>query len=326
MSRLTLLVNVGSPSAPTAAAVRPYLRQFLGDPRVLTMNALGRWLLVNGIVAPFRAPASAKKYAEIWTPAGSPLTVHGQALAQALGATYAVRYGDPSIAAALGAHPDVEQLVVVPLYPQYAGATVGSVVDGVGAVLSERARVPAVRVVPPFWHEPAFLDAVAEVALPRLAAFGPDAVLFSYHGLPVGQVAAACGQPCGGSDAPCTPQSPPPFCYRAQCLATTRLLAARLGIGEPVTAFQSRFGPATWIGPSTQELLTTLPTRGAKRLAVLTPSFVADCLETLHEIGIEGRESFLAAGGEALELVPCVNDHPAWVSGLRRIVDSHSRV
>lgn len=321
MSRVTLLVNVGSPAAPTAAAVRPYLREFLGDPRVLTMNAAARWLLVNTVIAPFRAPASARKYAEIWTPQGSPLTVHGQALARALGATYAVRYGEPSIGAALDARPDATEIVVVPLYPQYAGATVGSVVDGVGAALSRRARVPSLRVVPPFWAHAGFLDAAAEVARPVLEATAPDAVLFSYHGLPVSQVAAACGQPCAGAEPACAVQSPPPFCYRAQCFATTAALASRLGVAEPITGFQSRFGPARWIGPSTQELLTTLPTRGVKRLAVLTPSFVADCLETLHEIGIEGRESFLAAGGEALALVPCVNDHPAWVQAVRGLVD-----
>ncbi len=314
--RATLLVNIGSPEAPTAAAVRPYLRSFLGDPRVMDMPSVPRWLLVNGIIAPFRAPASARKYAEIWTPGGSPLTVHGRALAQALGATYCTRYGRPSIDEALDEHAKSDEIVVVPLYPQYAAATTGSTLDALGQALSRRARVPAIRVVAPFWNHPGFLDAVVAVARPVLDEFRPDAVLFSYHGLPESQVRAACER---GPTVGCCEQSTPPFCYRAQCVATTRLLAARLGV-EPRTSFQSRLGPARWIGPSTQESLATLPSQGVKRLVVITPSFVADCLETLHEIGVEGAAEFRAHGGEALRVVPCVNSHPAWVAGLSTII------
>ncbi|MBM4367539.1 MAG: ferrochelatase [Deltaproteobacteria bacterium] len=314
--RATLLVNIGSPEAPTAAAVRPYLRSFLGDPRVMDMPAIPRWLLVNGLIAPFRAPASARKYAEIWTPEGSPLTVHGRALARALGATYCTRYGRPSLDDALDEHASADEIVVVPLYPQYAGATTGSTLDALGQALSRRARVPAIRVVPPFWNQPAFLDAVATVARPVLDEFRPDAVLFSYHGLPESQVRPACER---GPREGCCDQSPPPFCYRAQCVATTRLLAVRLGV-DPRTSFQSRLGPAAWIGPSTQSMLASLPAEGIKRLAVITPSFVADCLETLHELGVEGAAEFRAHGGEELRVVPCVNSHPAWVEGLRAIV------
>lgn len=318
MKRGAILVNIGSPEAPTPGAVRRYLGEFLSDPRILGMPAAVRIPLVYGLIAPLRAPTSAANYRKIWTPAGSPLTVHGRALADAVGAVYATRYGSPSIEAAIDQLGDIDELTVLPLYPQYAAATTASTMDALGAVLARRAKVPAVRVVPPFWAHGGFLDAVAETARPVLESVRPERVIVSYHGLPEAQVRAACSGEAPG--ACCQGQSPPPFCYRAQCFATTRLLAARLGIAEPITTFQSRLGPAKWIGPATLDTALELAGQGVKRVVVLTPSFVADCLETLEELGHSAREAFVAAGGDTFVVSPCVNTHPRWIETVRELL------
>lgn len=320
MKRGAILVNIGSPEAPTAPAVRRYLGEFLTDPRILGMPAAVRVPLVRGVIAPLRAPASARNYQKIWTPAGSPLTVHGQALAAAVGAVYATRYGAPSVDDALDRLDGAEAITVLPLYPQYAAATTASTMDALGAALARRTQVPAVRVVPPFWAHPGFLDAAAAVARPWLDELRPDKVVFSYHGLPESQVRAACGG--GLTEACCAAQVPPPFCYRAQCFATTRLLAARLGVAAPITTFQSRLGPAKWIGPATADTAVALARDGARRVLVLTPSFVADCLETLEELGHGVRDAFVAAGGDTLQVAPCVNTHPTWVEAVRDLLGS----
>ncbi len=323
MKRGAILVNIGSPEAPTAPAVRRYLGSFLSDPRILGMPAAVRVPLVYGLIAPLRASRSAHAYAKIWTPQGSPLTLHGQALAAATGAVYATRYGRPSLDDALDRLGDTDEITVLPLYPQYAAATTASTMDALGEVLARRVRVPAIRVVPPFWAHPGFLDAAAAVARPVLEAEAPERVLFSYHGLPESQVRAACD---GALTATCCDgQSPPPFCYRAQCLATTRLLAARLGIDAPVTTFQSRLGPAKWIGPATLDTVLELARSGVKRVVVLTPSFVADCLETLEELGVSARDQFVAAGGERLVVAPCVNTHPRWVEAVEDLLGGAPR-
>lgn len=312
-----MLVNIGSPDAPTTAAVRSYLGRFLSDPRILGMPSWVRVPLVYGLIAPVRAPKSAALYRKIWTPGGSPLTVYGEALAAAIGGVYATRYGRPTIDEALDRLGDIDELVVLPLYPQYAAATTASTMDALGEALARRVKVPALHVIPPFWSSPGFLDAAAEVARPILAEVNPDRVLFSYHGLPLSQARAACERgPTADGDC-CVGQAPPPFCYRAQCLETTRRLAARLEVSEPVTSFQSRLGPAEWMGPSTADTLVRLAGEGVRRLVVVTPSFVADCLETLEEIAISGAEHFRAAGGEVLKVAPCVNASPAWVEVVR---------
>lgn len=331
-----LLINLGSPEAPTAAAVRPYLREFLSDPRVLDIPGPLRWLLLNGVILRTRPARSAEAYAAVWMKDGSPLTVHTRALADALagelGPEYRValgmRYGAPSIASALDEllRAPVRELVVVPLYPQYASSSTGTALEVVHRELAHRWNVPAVRTVPPFFDHPGYLDDVASGAAPLLRDFAPDHVLFSYHGLPerhIRKSECAPGHCFAANDACCaTLDARNAFCYRAQSFATTRSLVARLGLdpARTSTSFQSRLGRTPWIKPYTDEALVSLAQSGVKRLAVFSPSFVADCLETLEEIAIRGEETFRAAGGEALVLVPALNAAPTWVRTLAGMV------
>jgi ferrochelatase len=331
-----LLINLGSPEAPTTAAVRPYLREFLSDPRVIDIAAPLRWLLLNAIILPTRPSKSAEAYAQVWTPEGSPLLVHSRAFAAKmtveLGDEYVVglgmRYGNPSIPAVLDEllRQPLKELVVVPLYPQYASSSTGTALEVVLRELSTRWNIPPVRVTPPFFDNPGYLDAMAENAAPRLAAFKPDHVLFSYHGLPERQIVkseCAPGHCLAKDDACCaTLDARNAYCYRAQSFATTRALVSRLGL-DPAhvsTAFQSRLGRTPWIKPYTDEVLETLAHAGVKRLSVFSPSFVADCLETLEELTIRAAETFIEAGGEALELVPALNANDAWVRAAAGII------
>jgi len=324
-----LLVNTGSPASPSTADVRRYLGEFLMDPRMLTMPAIARWLLVHGIILRTRPARSAHAYRAIWSERGSPLLQHTEALAAGLATELgtrvaavrmAMRYGQPSVQSVLaGFHRDgIDELLVVPLYPQYSAAAWASAFDAVTAAAAGLRVVPALRFLPPFFAEPAFLDAVAAVAQPHLAAFRPDRVLFSFHSLPESHVRAAdrsghclqgacCAQPGAGARG----------CYRAQCFATARAVAERLALPADgwEVAFQSRF-TKKWLKPFTDHRLVELAQAGKKRLLVLSPAFVADCLETVEELGMRGRAAFLAAGGEALHLVPCVNAAPQWVRGL----------
>jgi ferrochelatase len=323
-----LLVNLGTPDSPRVRDVRRYLREFLSDPRVIDIPAPARWLLLHLVILPFRPRRSAEAYRKIWTPRGAPLLVHGRALrdavARELGPSYVVelgmRYGRPSIRSALerlgGA--DVARTLVLPLYPQYSEAATGSSVACVEAEVERRPELPPLDVLPDFHDDPGFVSAWVGVAQPELEAFRPDFVLFSYHGLPERQVKAADpGAHCLMSDDCCDEIGPANRrCYRAQCFATTRALAARLGLppDRHSTAFQSRLGRTPWIGPYTDAALPELAAAGHRRLAVLCPAFVADCLETLEEIGIRAREQWLELGGEELHLVPSLNATPAWAA------------
>lgn len=325
-----LLLNLGTPAAPTTAAVRRYLREFLSDPRVIDVPALARFLLVNGIIAPFRAPRSAKAYASIWTAEGSPLLVHTRALAEALQrrwphlpVEFGMRYGEPGMQGALERllAQGVERVLAVPLYPQYASSSTGSSVERLYGLAAERWNTPWIEVLPPFFDAPEFLDALVAVAQPHLAEFQPEHVLLSYHGLPERHVkkSAPDGPHCLARPdccaAICTQNR---WCYRAQCFATSRGLIQRLKLDPQrvTTAFQSRLGRDPWIQPFSDQVLLELARSGVKRLLVMCPSFTADCLETLEEIGERARHDFLAAGGTALELVPCLNASPTWVAGL----------
>jgi protoporphyrin/coproporphyrin ferrochelatase len=292
------LVNLGTPAAPTPQAVRAYLAEFLSDPRVVKLPRL-LWLpVLHGIVLRTRPEKSAQKYALIWTPEGSPLAVNTRKQAGALRARlpdvkveHAMRYGQPTIAAALQKLKGCE-VTALPLYPQYSESTTTSVAD----------KLPrGVRLVRDFHDHPAYIAALAAAMRRHWDGHGRSAMLvFSFHGLPKR----------GGQ------------AYEAQCLETGKLLAAALGLDESAwcVTFQSRFGYAQWLQPYTEPTLLALAAAGMKRVDVFCPGFVADCLETLEEIGITARHRFLQAGGSELHLVPCLNDSPEWIAALAEIV------
>jgi len=337
----TLLLNVGTPDAPRTPEVRRYLAEFLADGRVLDMHPIARWLLLHGVILRTRPARSAAAYRKIWTERGSPLLFHCQDLAAGLQATLgqgyrvelAMRYGSPAAPPALARlqAAGCDRIVVLPLFPQYAAASTGAALDAVFGAVAAMPVIPSLTVVDAFHAEPAFLDAMEQLTREGLQGFEADHVLFSFHGLPEhqvrnaelpgpdGRVAGTCLAEAGCCDALGRTNR---ACYRAQCFATARALAARLELPEDgwSLAFQSRLGKVPWIRPYTDEVLGALPGRGVRRLAVLTPSFVTDCLETLEEIGMAGQETFRAAGGEEFRLVPCLNAHPAWVEGLAGMV------
>lgn len=326
-----LLINLGTPDATDTASVRRYLREFLHDPKVVDLNPVGRFLLVEGIILPTRPSKSAEAYRKIWMPEGSPLRVHSVALQQAIQAQLGdgvpvelgMQYGNPSIASALEKLQarGVDRVLAAPLFPQYATSSTASSMERVFRKVMAMWAKPAVAELPPFYDDPRFLDAFATVARPHLDALKPDHVLFSYHGLPERHLRRSdvSGNHCLQSASCCdaiTERNR--YCYRAQCYATTRGLASRLGLApeQHSVSFQSRLGRTPWITPHTDVVLPELAKKGVKRVAVLCPAFVADCLETLEEIGIRAREDFKAHGGEELALVPSLNAEPAWVQGL----------
>jgi ferrochelatase len=326
-----LLLNLGTPDAPTTSAVRRYLREFLHDPRVVDLPALGRWLLVEGVILPTRPRKSAEAYRKIWTPEGSPLLLESLQLLERvrarLGPTVAVelgmRYGNPSIAAALDKlrAAGVTHLVAAPLYPQYSSAATGSSLEAVFAALALGDTVLPVATLPAFYDDPGFLDAFAAVGRTALGTARADHVLFSFHGLPERQVRRAdpSGTHCLASGSCCAAiGAVNRDCYRAQCYATARGLAERLGLVEGgwTVTFQSRLGRTAWISPATDAVIPELAAQGKKRLAVFCPAFVADCLETLEEVGMRAREQFRSLGGEDLVLVPSLNASAPWVEAL----------
>ena len=324
-----LLINLGTPDAPRTPEVRRYLREFLSDPRVLDMPALGRFLLVNGIIVPFRSPKSAAAYREVWTEEGSPLLQYGLALRDSLRAMHpdtpielAMRYGSPSLSAGLDALRDAgcDRVLCAPLYPQYASSSTGSSLEAVYKLAAERWNTPYIEALPAFYDDPLFLDAFAAIGKPVLDELDADHVLFSYHGLPERHCTKSdeSGSHCLASTTCCERiVHANRNCYRAQCFATTAGLRERLGLDESnsTIAFQSRLGRTPWIQPYTDEVVVQLAERGVKRLAVYCPAFVADCLETL-EIGMRAREEFREAGGDELVLVPSLNAAPEWVEAL----------
>jgi ferrochelatase len=330
-----LLINLGTPDAPETGAVRRYLREFLSDPRVLDIGPVGRAALLYGVILPFRPQKSAEAYRKIWMQEGSPLLVYGNALRDrlqdALGPGWAVelgmRYQSPSLRSAIEKlrARGAREVSVVPLYPQYASSSTGSSLEEMYKLVGEAWNVEALRVLPPFFDRPAFLDAFADVGRPVLAEARPDHVLFSFHGLPERQVKKSdpTGAHCLASAECCDVEVPANrWCYRAQCFFTARALAARLGLeqGKWTVTFQSRLGRTPWIRPYTDVVIPELAGKGAKRLVVFCPAFVADCLETLEEIGIRAKDQFLSCGGEALTLVPSLNAHPSWVRGLTQML------
>jgi ferrochelatase len=332
-----LLVNLGSPASPATADVREYLDQFLMDPDVLDIPWPARALLVRGFILNTRPAKSAEAYAKIWTAEGSPLVVISRRTRAALEATMqvpvglAMSYGEPSISHGLdellGRAGDIDELLVVPLYPQFAMATTKSVQTAVNAAL--QGKNLAYRFLPPFYNDPGYLDALATRARAELTA-GMQLVLFSYHGIPKRHVHKM--DPTGThclhfADCCSTPSPAWATCYRHQAIATTEGVVQRLGLANDAygISFQSRLGSG-WLEPFTDKELVALPGRGVKRLAVVCPSFVADCLETLEEVDMRGRESFLAAGGEQFTYVRCLNDDPAWIAALAALCRKASPV
>jgi len=332
------LLNLGTPDAPTPSAVRRYLREFLGDPRVLDMNPVGRALLLNLVILPTRPAKSAHAYRQVWDPErGSPLLYHSRDLAAAVAAKLgpawhvelAMRYGNPSITSALDAftRAQVDRIVVLPLFPQYATSSTGTAIARVMEVAQRGWNVPALDVVPAFFDDPAFLDAFAAIGRASLDEHAPDHVLFSFHGIPVRQVEKSdvTGAHCLKSAACCDTLANP-HCYRAQSFYTARELARRLDLAPDrySISFQSRLGRIPWIEPYTDRVIDELAREGVRRLVVMCPAFVADCLETIEEIGMRAREQFLAAGGEELVLAPSLNATPLWVEAVCAIAERHT--
>jgi protoporphyrin/coproporphyrin ferrochelatase len=334
-----LLMNTGTPQAPTPSAVRKYLKEFLIDPRIIDIPWPLRFLLVHGLIVPFRARRSAKAYERIWTQEGSPLAVHSQsfksALSQSLGNEYlvlhAMRYGQPSLTQQIHSlcedHPSLQTICLAPLFPQYASATIGSLLQKTAHIIHSRANIPRLVYLPPFYNHPLFIQALAHVAKPYLTSFHPDAVVFSYHGLPHKQILKSdLTSPRHCLQTPtCCEKPSHPYCYKAQCLLTSKALIKVLNLDPQTThtSFQSRLGISQWIQPYTQDVLIQLGQKGVKRLAITCPAFVADCLETLEEIGIKAKEEWLKLGGEDFCLVPCLNTDPVWVDAFKTIVQEH---
>lgn len=312
--------------------MRRYLREFLMDPRVMDVPWPLRALIVHLAVVPFRAKFSAAAYARIWTSNGSPLVVTGRQVQRlledrlGLPVELGMRYGNPSIASALQRLLDhnIDKLLVVPLFPHYAISSYETTVTRTRELIQATAPNLSVSVQPPFYDHPAYIQALVATAEPELRR-GFDHLLFSFHGLPERHIRKAdpTGKHCLGRSDCCEIDSPAtPTCYRAQCLRTMKAFVAKAGLGGRSCsfAFQSRFGPGQWLQPETFDTIKRLAQQGCKRLVVICPSFVADCLETLEEIGVRAKELYQKAGGGEFVTIRCLNDHPAWIDALAHML------
>lgn len=323
-----LLMNLGSPDSPTVPDVRRYLREFLMDGRVLDAPWPIRWGIVNLAILPKRPAESAHAYRTIWTPEGSPLVVTSRrlqaALARELGVPVelAMRYQNPTVASALEAlaKAGVKPVHLIPLFPHYAMSSYETAVAHVRTELRRHHPEMRLSVEPPFYEHPDYIAALVDSARPQVER-GWDHLLFSFHGVPERHLRKS--DPTGGHclRAPdcCQVDSPAhEYCYRHQCLRTMAAFLAAAGVSTAKAsfAFQSRLGRDPWLKPYTDVELTRLAGAGVKRLAVICPAFVADCLETIEEIGLRGKATFLQAGGESFDLIPCLNEHPRWIEAL----------
>ena len=316
-----LLINLGTPDAPSFWPVRRYLKQFLSDRRVVEIPRAVWWLILNGIILWTRPAASARKYAAVWRNEGSPLRFYSERLAERLRAhlsqsgkasllvDYAMRYGNPSIESVLSRlhAAGAERILMVPLYPQYAASTTGAAYDAVGDWLQQTRNVPEIRWIRHFHDHPAYIGALARLVRDHWNSHGkPARLLMSFHGLP--RYTLDKGDP-----------------YHCECHKTARLLAESLGLAQDQwqISFQSRFGAARWLEPYTVATLRDWGQSGIGRVDVVCPGFVADCLETLEEIGIEARQTFLSSGGKEFHLLPCLNERDDWVEAIDEICTSH---
>jgi ferrochelatase len=309
-----LLINLGSPDSPSVVDVRKFLCEFLMDKRVIDLPSWRRFLLVHFLIVPFRTFKLTQVYRQLWQPQGHPLKVYGRQiqklLQQALGDDFqvelAMRYQHPGIPEALSRFEgkNLKSLVIIPLYPQYASASSVSTIEAVMKEVKKWKVAPELKIIKQFYDHPLFIKSFAEIGRNYMAQKQFDHYLFSYHGLPEGQ----------DGD------------YRAQCFETTRLLAEALGIkaGHYTVCFQSRVGPAPWIKPYTGETIRQLTQRGIKSVLIFSPSFVADCLETTVEIGMEYKRFFEKQGGERWQMVESLNAHPVWIECLKQLVLQHN--
>lgn len=332
-NRAVLLTNLGSPDSTKVSDVRTYLNQFLMDPYVIQLPWLLRRLIVSLFVLPSRPKASAHAYQSIWWEDGSPLVVLSQRLLEAVKkrtdvpVAIAMRYGSPSIESQLlqlAKHNGIDEILLIPLYPHFADSTIKTTVEEAKRVISKHGLNVKLKVIQPFYQEPAYVDALVASTAPWLSEDnGFDHLLFSYHGLPESHLIKAdpTGSHCLKRDDCCQVASPAhATCYRFQVLRTTERFVEKAGLepGKYSVAFQSRLGRAKWLEPSTVDTLEKLAKNGVKKLLVMCPAFVTDCLETLEEIELQGSEIFRQAGGESLTLIPCLNDHEQWVSVISR--------
>ncbi len=314
-----LLTNLGTPEAPTKQALRPYLKQFLSDPRVVEVPRAIWWFILNGIILNTRPKRSAEAYETVWTDRGSPLLYHLEDQVKGVEAKLterygdnllvkgAMRYGNPSIGSALEefASAGVQRLIVLPLYPQYGGPTTASTFDDLANNFQQRRWLPDLRFISCYHDDGGYIEAVANSVRDHWAEHGrADKLIFSYHGMPKRYLLN--GDP-----------------YHCQCHKTTRLVADQLGLGPDayLTTFQSRFGREEWLKPYTDETLKSLPENGTQSVQVICPGFSADCLETIEEIGMENRDYFLEAGGERYEYIPCLNASAAHVEVLTALIN-----
>ena len=330
-----LLINLGTPDAPNTREVRAYLRSLLSCDRVLDINPIGRWLLLNLIVLPLRPSRSAKAYREIWLEDGSPLLVYSQKLRIALAEQFSgenifvelgMQCGMPSIKNALDClrKEDCDWIIVLPMYPQYSSSTFGSAVEDLYKEVLHDWNMPHLQIIQPIFSDSRFIDAWAKVGLPFIES-EPDHVLFSFHGLPIRHLEKSdtSGNWCKNNHECCIDLvNENRNCYSAQCYHTAKLIAERYNLSAEKwsVSFQSRFGRDEWVKPDTEKHLARLAENGVKRVVVFCPAFVSDCLETLEEIGIRAAEHFRKHGGEELELIPSLNDHPEWVFSLASII------
>jgi protoporphyrin/coproporphyrin ferrochelatase len=316
-----VLVNLGTPDAPTRRAVRRYLKEFLSDPRVVEIPRRIWWFILHLIILPFRSGKSAAKYATIWTREGSPLRVHtgkqAQLLATMLGerghdavrVEYAMRYGTPSLPQVLDQlkADGCDRIVVMPAYPQYSGTTTGSIWDAVFTHYARVRNVPELRLVKHYHDHDGYVDALRDAVLEHWENHGRgDKLVMSFHGVP--KRTLMLGDP-----------------YHCECHKTARLVADRLRLAptDYVVTFQSRFGRAEWLQPYTAPTVVQLAREGVRRVDVICPGFTSDCLETLEEINMEVRHEFEAAGGQEYRYIPCLNESPSWIAGMAEIAEQH---